>query len=101
MQLPVRDGFISGGELFRLIWRGYFIAVTGIFLVAFLVFGTAAMYSGAEPGMKLSEFALGLLLVPVIAAGQGLIIGSVVLFGHFVKPPRSSLSSNDPSNASN
>lgn len=101
MQLPVRNTYISGSELFRLIWRGYFIAITSIFLVTFLVFGTAAMYSGAEPGMKLSEFALGLFLVPVIAAGQGLIIGGVVLFGHFLKPPRSSLASRDPSSASN
>lgn len=101
MQLPIRDGFISGSELFRLIWRGYFIAISSIFLVTLLVFGTAAMYSGAEPGMKLSEFALGLVLVPVIAAGQGLIIGGVVLFGHFVKPPRSSWTSKDPSSASN
>lgn len=101
MQLPVRDGFISGSDLFRLIWRGYFIAITSIFLFALLVFGTVAMYSGAEPGMKLSEFALGLLLVPVIAAGQALIIGGVVLFGHFVKPPRSSHASKDPGGASN
>ncbi len=71
-----------GNEFFKIIWRGWFYGILVIFLPFFTV---AALVVGFGAGKW--EALLYVLMVPLIAAGQGVIAGWLVLLGLKVRPP--------------
>ena len=100
MKLVLQSGSLSGSDLFNLIWRGWFVGVTAMCLPLAVVVGLKLVISG-ESDQVPDQYLLAPVLIPVIAAGQGVIVGALVLFGLFVRPPRKSGSSPNVSDGSN
>ena len=73
-------------SFFGLVWRGWFAGVLVIFMPIWLVatIGVAVSGNWAE----LWPFLSGLLMLPMIAALQGLIAGGLVVLGLRVWPPK-------------
>ena len=88
MRISVQSGAITGSELFRLVWRGWFVGVIAIFLPTFLLFGFTIVVPGYHSELRPAEYFLGLLVLPFIAAGQALIVGALVSLGLKIRPPR-------------
>ncbi|WP_153067377.1 hypothetical protein [Steroidobacter cummioxidans] len=85
MKIQLESGVLSGTDVFRLVWRGWFFGVMAIFLPLFLAFGILIVLPGYTKQSP-AEYFLSLFLLPLIAAGQG--AGAFVLFGLRVRPPR-------------
>ena len=65
--------------LFKLVWRGWFVGVTVLFVPLLLV---AVIISPETP----PEMKYGILMVPFIAAAQGALVGGLVLLGVTIWP---------------
>ncbi|MEM7430384.1 MAG: hypothetical protein AAF351_00465 [Pseudomonadota bacterium] len=83
MSIPTSSGQIASSELFKLVWRGWFI---GVLVIMGPLFALGALISAFGYGEW--ELLIGLILVPLIAAGQGVVAGVLVLFGLKVSPPK-------------
>lgn len=66
------DHGLTSAEVFKLVWTGWFWGAGSIFGVLFAV---AALISRAPEGL------VAVVVVPLIAAGQGAICGGVIAFG--------------------
>ena len=86
MRISINDKELTGSELFSLVWRGWFFAILAILIPAILIAGFMAFLPGTNIGI--SELFISILLVPVIAAGQGVLAGCIVLFGLLIKPTK-------------
>lgn len=71
------------GVLFKHVWRGWFVGVSVIFTPIFLL---AALFSPDTP----PQMAIGALMVPVIAALQGVMFGGLVVLGVSIWPLKES-----------
>ena len=79
--LSVRDHHLAPADLFRVVWTGWFFGIAAIFLpFASVVTALIALSRPAEATQGL----LAIILVPLIAAGQGAIVGGLVLFGLWI-----------------
>jgi hypothetical protein len=77
---------VSGESVFGLVWRGWFAGVMVIFLpIAIIAILITALRGAWNETLQMS---LGLIAVPVIAAGQGLIAGGLVALGLTVWPKK-------------
>ncbi len=63
-----------GNLMFKQIWKGWTVGVSVIFTPLFFILALV------QPGIP-ENMLLVVPLVPVIAAGQGVIIGALVCFG--------------------
>ena len=86
MRIPVGDSLVTKSDVFKTVWRGWFFGVLVIFLPVFALTSLIALLGGG--GDDRWEMAFGVLLVPLIAAGQGVLAGGLVLLGLSVAPPR-------------
>ena len=68
--------------IFKMVWRGWFVGATAIFTPLFLL---AALFAPDAP----KEMAFAVLLVPFIAALQGVMFGGLVVLGLTIWPPKS------------
>lgn len=77
---------ISRSSLFKLVFRGWFSGV----LVIFVPIGVLAIVAIVLRGSwdQLFEALLGLAMMPLIAAGQGVVAGGLVVLGLTVRPPK-------------
>ena len=75
----------SEGELFRLVWRGWFAAVlvlsVPILLLVLIVLAAQGSWDEVVQG------AIAIVLMPIIAAMQGLMVSGLVWLGLLVWPP--------------
>ncbi len=79
--LSIHDHHLAPAELFRVVWTGWFYGVVAMFLpFAAAVTVLVAFSRPAEAGQGL----LAVILVPLIAAGQGVIVGGIVLLGLWI-----------------
>ena len=86
MEVSIISGKIRGSELFRLVWRGYFIAATAIMLPLSILAAVINLSLGGEQvGWQV---VLIPLFVPFIIAFQGIIVGGLVLLGLLIRPPK-------------
>jgi len=72
---------MSKGEIFKLVWRGWFAGATVLFLPLFILM--AAFMPEAPKNIWLA-----VVMVPFISALQGVMIGGLVLLGLLVWPPK-------------
>jgi hypothetical protein len=98
MKISLQTGTITGSELFRLVCRGWFAGILAIFFPTFLLFGFLIVLPCYNSELKPLEYVSGLFLLPLIAAGQALMLGVMVVFGVKVWPPQPPLG---PSGSSN
>jgi hypothetical protein len=84
VKIKLGNGTLTGNEIFKVVWRGWFYGVLVIFLPFFAV---AALVIGFGTGKW--EALLYPVMVPIIAAVQGAIAGWLVLLGLKVRPPTS------------
>ena len=73
-------------NVFSLVWRGWFAGVLVIFLPLWLL-GIVVLVISGSWGQVLPMLG-GLLMLPLIAAGQGALIGGLVLLGLHIWPPK-------------
>ena len=86
MKVQIGTGSASGEDVFKLVWRGWFFGVLVIFFPILALAALASLAGGSRNvGM---EPILAVLLVPVIAAMQGVMAGGLVLLGLKVRPPK-------------
>jgi hypothetical protein len=83
MNFKIRDKQFSAGELFRLIWRGWFVGTTVTFIPILLVIDLVA-----RPGLDLSQYLLFIVAFPIMNAMNGAIVAGQILLGLFLVPPR-------------
>jgi len=83
MNFKIGNKQLSAGELFRLIWRGWFVGATVTFIPIFFVIDLVA-----RPGFSLSQYLLLLALLPIMNAINGAIFGGQIILGLFLVPPR-------------
>lgn len=76
---------VSREIVFKLVMRGWFAGVFVIFVPILLIASVARAI--AAPALW-GEALLGFLLVPLIAAGQSVIVGGLVVLGLTVWPPK-------------
>ncbi|GJM05204.1 MAG: hypothetical protein DHS20C09_11950 [marine bacterium B5-7] len=69
------------GKVFKLVWRGWFVGVSAIFTPLFIL-GLLV-----EPSFEAVPL-YGVILVPVIAAFQGVMAGGLVCLGLAIWPQR-------------
>jgi hypothetical protein len=62
------------GYIFKAVWRGWFVGATAFFVPLFLL---AAVFAPEAP----QEVWLAPLMVPVITAVQGVVLGGIVVLG--------------------
>lgn len=67
------------GVLFKHVWRGWFVGVSVLFTPILLL---VALFAPEAP----PQMAFGVLMVPVIAAFQGGIVGGLVMLGVTIWP---------------
>lgn len=72
---------VSLGSIFKFVWRGWVVGVTAVFLPLFIL---AALLNPEAP----ENMVYGIPLIPVIAAFQGAIVGSLVVLGLKIWPPK-------------
>ena len=82
MNIKIGDATASTNELFKVVWRGWFYGILVIFLPFFVV---AALVIGFGAGKW--EALLYPVMVPFIAAVQGVLVAWLVLLGLKVRPP--------------
>jgi hypothetical protein len=88
MQIPTASGSVTGGELFKLVWRGYFVGLLVLFAASLLIaIPVALSNSGSNDAVNFANLAIAMLMVPLVAAGQGVMIAGLVLLGLGVRPP--------------
>jgi len=73
---------MTSGELFKRVWKGWFVGASIIFAPLFLL--SALLRPDAPPSM-----ALAVLGVPAITAFQGVIIAGIVVLGAKIWPVKS------------
>ena len=69
--------------LFKQVWKGWFVGVSVLFTPILLL---VALFAPEAP----PQMAFGVLMVPVIAAFQGVIVGGLVLLGATIWPLKTS-----------
>lgn len=74
------------GELFRLVWRGWFAGVLVLFVPVWLL-GLIVLMAQGNWG-ELVPAAIGIVLLPIIAAMQGVLAGGLVWLGLLVWPQK-------------
>ena len=77
---------VSRDSVFGLVWRGWFAGVLVIFLPIAIIAIPISAFTGAWN--ETLQMLLGLVVVPLIAAGQGLIVGGLVVLGLVVWPKK-------------
>lgn len=77
---------ISTGHVFRVVWRGWAVAVTAICLPIALIGGSTATVSVGNWQVESGRWLLVLLLTPLIALVQGLLVGGIVCLGYIIMP---------------
>ena len=86
MQVTLGGAKVRGGDLFSLIWRGYFVGATLIILPLTIIILIGNLFAMG------SEFQWPMIFAPVmgvgIAALQGVIVGGLVLLGLRIYPPK-------------
>jgi len=82
VHIRIGDATATGNELFKVVWRGWLYGVVVLFLPLFLV---SALGMGFGAGKW--EGLLSVLMLPLIAALQGVFAGWLVLLGLKVRPP--------------
>ena len=87
MNIKIGDATVTGNDIFKLVWRGWFYGVLVIFLPFFAIAALVSLFGDGK-----WEIVLSVLLVPLIAAGQGVFAGGLVLLGLKVRPPAESSS---------
>jgi hypothetical protein len=75
-----RASGVGKWQLFKLIWRGWFVAGTVLFSPILLVLSL----TGDRP----RELLIAVFMAPLIFALQGLLFGALVLLGLRIWPPR-------------
>jgi len=93
MKIIIGSKEATGNEIFSIIWRGWFIGVTVIFMPISLIAGVAALLSRSQENSF--EILAGVVMVPIIAAMQGIIISGIILLGLKLWPPKKSSDTND------
>ena len=73
-------------NIFGLVWRGWFAGLLVIFLPFWLLGTVACLVTGNWD--QLVQLLLGLVMLPLIAAGQGVMAGGLILLGLKVWPPK-------------
>ena len=73
---------LSGSDVFRLVWRGWFAGVLSIFVPIWAIAVIVVVVSRSWE--ELAPAVVGLILLPIIAAMQGIIVGGVVTLGQVV-----------------
>ena len=71
-------------SLFRLVWRGWFVSVTVIFVPLYLVSHLIGI-GGGDSVSGVSSLVI-VVLIPIIAALQGVVVGALVVLGNKIKP---------------
>ena len=74
----MNDQSIPSAQIFKLVFMGWFWAIAGVFIPICLTISVIELFH--DPREAAQGF-LAIILVPAIAAGQGLIIGAAVVFG--------------------
>ena len=77
----VHDCELNSSDVFRIVWTGWFWGLCFLFGPFFLLTVVALAFTNPFEAMQAS---LGILLLPVIAGGQGLMAGAVVVLGLWV-----------------
>ena len=65
--------------LFKHVWRGWFVGISVLFTPILLL---VALFAPDAP----PQMAFGVLMIPVIAAFQGVIVGGLVMLGVTIWP---------------
>jgi hypothetical protein len=91
MNFSVGDKQLSAGELFRLVWRGWFVGATVTFIPIFFVIDLVA-----RPGFSLSQYLVLIVVFPILNAINGAIFGGQILLGLFLVPPQKAKKSHEP-----
>ena len=86
MKVQIGTGVASGEDVFKLVWRGWFYSVLVIFFPIF-AFGALAGLATGDRDVGIEPILI-VLLVPVIAAMQGVMVGGIVLLGLKIRPPK-------------
>ena len=91
MEIKARDGYVSLGSLYKPIAVGYVIGMGVVFLPMFLLMLPMLVFSpGVQdqsgqlvtgPGPILAMIAPMIVMIPLILALQGLLIGGAILLG--------------------
>jgi len=88
MEIPLENGTISGREIFRLVWRGYFFFVLAV-LTPFSILALSFIYFvGPQPQGSLAGMIMLPVMFPLVGALQGVIFGVFILTGLVIRPPR-------------
>lgn len=91
MKIPYSAGDIRRSELFRMIWKGWFLGVFVIFIPLFSVIAISALLGG-DADIETTLFStnvensiVGIIMMPflvaLIAAIQGIFVGLLVALG--------------------
>ena len=70
-------------SMFGLVWRGWFAGLLVIMLPLWLLATIAALVTGERGAVQMLG---GIVLLPLIAAGQGVLVGGLVVLGLKVWP---------------
>ena len=70
-------------SMFGLVWRGWFAGLLVIMLPLWLFATVAGLLTGQPRAMQMLA---GIVLLPLIAAGQGVMVGGLVVLGLKVWP---------------
>ena len=84
MKIEIGTGTATGKELFKVVWRGWFIGTTAIFMPILLLAAITKILPNSDSSSY--EVVLGILMVPLIAAMQGMLAGGLVLLGLKLRP---------------
>jgi hypothetical protein len=82
VKIKLGNATVTGSEIFKVVWRGWFYGVLVVFLPFFSV---AALVIGLGAGKW--EAILYPVMVPIVAAGLGVVAGWLVVLGLKVRPP--------------
>ena len=78
MDIYINKNKITGMSLFKIIWRGWVVGLSAIFIPVFILAGFSANPELFKSSPSPFLFAL---LVPLIAAFQGVIFAGIILLG--------------------
>jgi len=86
MEIRIENGTITGGEIFRLVWRGFFFFIAAVMTPLSIVW--ILVFSSQLPEDAWPSIIMVPVMFPIVGAFQGVIVGLFVLIGLTIRPPR-------------
>ena len=76
--MSVNHRELKGADIFKIVWTGWFWGVTALFFPVLALGAVTMLFVNPSEAI---EAVVGLFVVPIVAAGQGVLAGFLVGFG--------------------